>query len=403
MARSLLCRGLVRPRSLRAIAAALFALLSSRAAIAADEASKWRFFASVDDGMGIGRTDDAFSARIGAVVQTRYALSGTEEAGVTQNEFSVAMARPQLRATLLKPWIRLFVQPELAGTQPKLLDLEIDVQPVPEIGIKVGQMITPFSRTFLTPVPKLMWATFSPANDYFRADRDVGALLYGYPDGKGRFEYYTGVFNGNRINQKSNDNLSPEVIVRLAGTVFGAPVGTKGHQVYDEVPGLQPDRSPPTLRLGVNAAFNLVDRTKQVFDPATSTFKDVPAGEERADTVGGDVSFAAGGFVTQAEVYARRGLRTDGTRYVAVGAYAHAAYFIVPKWVEMGARVSVLDTNVDVGSVDLTAYEGQVAVYFLGHHLKTSFRYSLYDSSGVGTSYAKGTTHALLCNLQLAF
>lgn len=67
------------------------------------------------------------------------------------------------------------------GASPRLLDLELTAQPVAEVGLRVGQVLTPFSRTFYTPVPKLLFPDFSLANDAFRADRDTGVMAFGTP------------------------------------------------------------------------------------------------------------------------------------------------------------------------------------------------------------------------------
>ncbi len=182
------------------------------------EGGAWKMRAGVVEGFGVDHDDGTFGVAVGLVSQMRFEtkIDGDD----VRPAFAMRMVRPTLRAHVLKPWIRVFVQPELAGTSSRLLDFEIDVQPAPEFGVKTGQLVTPFSRTFITPVPKLLFQNFSVANDYFRGDRDTGVMAYGYLLGA-RLEYYAGLFNGNGIDQGGNDDKSLTVFGRIAGTAFG--------------------------------------------------------------------------------------------------------------------------------------------------------------------------------------
>jgi hypothetical protein len=344
-----------------------------------------------DDGVSVQSADGNFLVRGGILIQGRYELRAGDS-GLTGSAFDVHMVRPQLSGHLLRPWIRFFVQPELAGPSPRLLDLQLDVQPHEAIGLRVGQFVTPFSRAFLVPVPVLQFPDLSIANNFFRADRDTGAMLFGTPCG-GRLEYYAGVFNGNGIDRSGNDNHDMLWMARLV-------VSPLGPMPYTETPGLSPH--PAQVSFGLNAYVNNVTPTQQVLDTDTGMLVTRRLPDQLVTTVGADVAIHAGPWMLQAEGYFRHTRRADGSAQQAWGGYAQTGLFVLPK-LELAERVSLVAPDASVSRDLVTASETQGTWYLLGNHLKLHLRYTLLHADSPTTLAPVGFTHALTAQIQTSF
>lgn len=346
---------------------------------------------SPDEGAYLRTHDRAWSLRVGLLLQLRYQLSSTPDPA-RESEFVVRMARPQLRGTVLAPWIHFFVQPELAGPSARLLDLQIDLRPDEAIALRVGQFLTPFSRTFTTPVPLLLFPDFAQANDFFRADRDTGAMLYGAPLG-GLLEYYVGVFNGNGIDHGGNDDERMTYMARLVASPLGAVSADETPQLGSHVPF--------RVSFGVNGYLGEVTRLETTTDPLTGTETAVRALEE-SQTFGADLQIRAETVSFQAEIYYRATHRADRTERDAIGGYAHAAWMFWWPWLEVAARASVLDG--DLGAADdlQTVLEGMLTFYALGNHSKLSLRYAAAIDERARGAIPR-VVHSGTAQLQLAF
>jgi hypothetical protein len=308
--------------------------------------------------------DERFSLRIGAQIQFRYQASDARSK-TARNGFDMRQVRPQIRGQLGAPWLTYFIQPELAGSAPRLLDLELTAQPVSEFGIKVGQFLTPFSRTFYTPVPKLLFPDFSIANEAFRADRDTGVMLFGAA-ARGVLEYYAGVFNGNRINKGSNDDDDMIYVGRVA-------VNPLGSVPYDETPTLS-GPAPFRLGLGLNAfrgeVTQIITTYPSAMPPTTTAYQD------KNVTAGADIALHFWYATVQAEAYHRETKRGEGGTVRSRGGYVHASAFCLPPYVELAARISYVDPNSEADSDQTLAYEAMLTLYGLANNLKLNLRYT---------------------------
>jgi hypothetical protein len=330
--------------------------------------------------------DGRFTLRLGAQVQVRYTASDSDNKG-ERNLFSVRQVRPQLKGQIGVPWITYFIQPELAGT-PKLLDLELTAQPWKYAGLKVGQFLTPFSRTFYTPVPKLLFPDFSLANDYFRADRDTGAMFFGTPF-NGMLEYYAGVFNGNRINNVANDDNKLIYVGRVA-------VNPIGKVSYDETPGLA-GKLPLALGLGVNAYRAETPAkaapTTGTPPPSTAMGTMTTKGTDYNTTLGADLTLRYWYATLQAEGYYRWVDPRNTATSVARGGYVHASCFVFWPYLELAGRVSYLEPNMDKPRDSTHSYEAMLNVYGFGNNLKLNLRYAHFSlPSGATTAENALTT-----------
>jgi hypothetical protein len=353
------------------------------AAAAPASAPVWR--ASLDDGLSVSSADGGFSVRLGLLVQGRYELRRSPVAN-TQG-FDVRVVRPNLRGTLGRRWVRFFVQPELADANPRLLDLQLDVQPSPLIGLRLGQFLTPFSRAFNTPVPLLQFPDFSVVNNVFRADRDTGVMLHGEPF-DGRAEWNFGAFNGNGIDRNGNDRFDLRWMVRLAWNPLGATS-------YNETPAVA---GPTPWRLGVGVNAYTDTTTVAIPAPAGQTAGSV--GDQHQDVVGADVAARGGPWTFQAEGYHRWLRRADGSRAGSWGAYAQSGVMLGRRF-EVAARGSVLQPNEDASDV-LVSGEGMLTAYVRGNHLKVNLRGTVSHSDVAVAGVAQGWSGLVTLQTQLA-
>jgi len=386
-------------RSIRVFAGGLAALAlatSLASTAAADDAAEKgpeppvQFHASLADGVGFKTAQDRFALDAGALTRTRFDAIA-DDTGLAKDGFSIAMARPYFRARAFHDQLKLFVQAELAG-DPKLLDLEVTWQPMPELGVRVGQFLTPFTRAFLTPVPLLQFPDFSRVNDAFRQNRDTGAMIFGATGG-GRLEYYLGVFNGNGIN-KANDDTSVMGIGRVA-------VNPLRPMTYDETPSLR-GPVPVGLAIGLNGTADRAHPMTTTVDPTTGATTTVPAPPETRLRAGVDVAFVWDRFTFLAEGFARQTQPDQGKRKQGFGAYAQAGYFVVPKRLELAARGGFIDPDASADSDTQRNFEALVNGYVVGNHLKMGLRYMwLRADAPTADGYAAGTSHRVTLQMQL--
>lgn len=316
-------------------------------------------------GLELKERSGRFSLKLGALLQFRYEASDSDNPD-RRSRFLTRMVRPQLRGNLLVPWIRFFVQPELGTSQPKLLDLEVDFVPHEAIGLRAGQFLTPFSRAFLTPVPKLQFPDFSVANDAFRAGRDTGAMLFGRPFG-GLLEYDLAVFNGNGIDKDGNDDDLMLWMGRLALNPLGA-------LPYDEVPGLE-GSAPFRVALGVNG---YVSGTRK--------------------TLGADLAASWHGFTLLAEVFRRTDSAAAATASESFGAYVQLGALLFEA-VELCTRASVVDLALGTPSPGFAVYEGLANTYLAKHQLKVGLLF--LHREGRAETDGEGQLDVLSLQLQL--
>lgn len=316
--------------------------------------------AGLDGGLQVKAADDSWSMQSQLLIQSRFSALQKPGSQALQDGFLVRMVRPQLRGHLIQSWLKWFVQPELAGTAPRLLDLELTAQPWPELGIKVGQFVTPFSRAFLTPVPRLQFPDFSMANDRFRSDRDTGLQLQGGL-GHGWLGWQLGVFNGNGIGKGGNDDNRLAVIGRVS-------VQPLGPLELDEVPELAADL-PMRLSIGVSGWRG---ELPHLLAPV-GTAAPQQQGFDQANTLCADAMVAQGAWHLQVQGYGRTTDPVSGKAISSGGADAQAGLLLLQRKLELGARVAAVLPDL-AGQDRSLVVEGQLVGYAWGHHAKAWLR-----------------------------
>lgn len=327
-----------------------------------------RWHAGLDSGVGLEAA--GFAASVGFLGQLGYEVTVPGQ-GDPSHGFTVPKARPNLRFSAFDGLVTAFVQPELVGT-PSLLDLQIGIHPLPELQLELGQFITPHSRAFMTPVPKLQLPDFGVVEGEFRAGRDVGVAVHGLVC-DGELEYAAGLFDGNGLQGRFGAGYMG--MGRLVVNPFG-PVP------YDEtLPLVEPD-GPLRLAIGWNGYGRIRDRP------------DLP--QQRDLVVGPEVFLVYQGFTLLAEGY-RRHRKEAGVITEAWGGYAQTGYFVLPRLLEIAARVGALDRSLDAPGGTQAVYEGAFNIYPAKNHLKVQLRYAHTR----GDAPAPDVEHRVTAQMQL--
>lgn len=355
-------------------------------------------FASLDKGMGIGTRDGDFSVGVHFLLQARWEHTERLHPDGRDDGFKIMLARPALRGTAFRKWVTYFVQFELAGSNATLLDAQVNVQPIPELGIQVGQFLTPFSREFLDTPGMLLFPEFAPSNTFLRTGRDVGALLTGRLLDK-RLEYWAGPVNGNGIDRPlgglENDNAQLEWMGRLQANVMGAAP-------YTEIPQLVTDAMG--LVFGINGAYGDTEQTTSTLDPKTGAVTATKIGSSPTTRFGADARFNVGPFSLQVEGYSRTIQAVGGgARKVARGGFAQAGVFVYPRRLELAVRGDLIDVDAAHDNPLDKRIDAAVSYHFDGNHLKLQLRYAHADSPNALAPSPKGISNDVTLQGQLWF
>jgi len=266
-----------------------------------------------DDDAGLGALEEEPGLEIDARLAALWSLGDAAEE--PRNEFLVNAARLQLTWTqwhLVEASVDLEAKHLLdgSGAFSILRDLYVLVQPLPWLGVRMGQFKKPFSRIALTSRRRLPLIARGAGNDFLvehltYGDRDIGLALEGRLVESIELDYSLGVFNGMGPNTAEIAVAgSKDVAARLeAAPARWLSVGASGSlKLVDagDLPGFA-DRS----------SFALVDA------------EEYPAGYTDGDFVSEHGWMAGAAWAAGADL----GLKLGKARVVAEGLYAENWWF----------------------------------------------------------------------------
>ncbi|MCA9606897.1 MAG: hypothetical protein KC619_14925 [Myxococcales bacterium] len=345
--------------------------------------------ASIFDGVRVTSPEaGGFTFEAHFAAWTRF-ITGATVGGDAVAYVDVPLVRPLVQASVLGGMFRLLVQPELAGPSPRLLDLQLDFVPDPAFAVRIGQFRTPFSRAFVTPLIRLTMPDRGVVSDTFRADRDTGLMAYGRVGTA--FEYEVGVFDAATIDTRFGDTIAPMVMGRVT-------VQPYGNVPYDQVPSLE---HPNVSGLAIGAAGFY--RERQIADDLGGRLT------ETTGSVGLDVTVVEGIFSFTSEGFFRDQSIDGGPWVGSWGAFAQVGVFVLPQILELSARASWIDPDVDTDAGIVQVYEGSLSTYLVvddrawGHHLSLGLRYAFLDSPGTFGPVPAGSTHRVTGLLRTFF
>ena len=315
-----------------------------------------------DKGVKFDSADGKFRFKINNRVQVRYTQVNPDE-GESIGSFRLRRFKFKMSGHVFTHW-KYKLQLNFAGQGDDVADVEngqvvLEQDDVLEdawfqytkhnwIQPWVGQGKTKFSRERLNSSGKLLFVDRALISDEAEVPRDTGVALVGY-DKKRRFEYNVGVYNGNALNQKTNDNGEFAYAGRAVWTPFGEYKLAEGALDY-------PDS--PKLAVGIDGYRNtLTDETGTDLDIII---------------YGPEIAFKVKGFYAQAEYY-----RIDldvaggGAGEIDTG-YLQASYLLPGRRIEFAGRISTTDPDSVAESVSNEEFDTSIGFnyYFKGHDFK---------------------------------
>ncbi len=316
----------------------------------------------LDSGLVFERGESSIEVQVGAWLRGEILDESTR---ATRTRFTVPLLRPVLQVRLWEGEVLLFVQPELGGSNQRLLDAFVEWAPTSAFKLRLGQFRTPYSRAFITPIFRLQLPERGLVVDRFRLGRDTGVMAHGQLRGA-RYEYDLGVFSGADVNSIGKGGDDPLVVGRVALN-FGQPVP------YDQVPSLQID-SPSGISVGFGAAWR-----EQKIESGNR-----PSASKQSWNGQLDVSAMHGPLMASLEAFSRETRLAGSAWKASYGATLQVGVFVLPKRVEIGGRGGwVSDGRDDLSGEAFVTVFWWLPNEYMGHHLKTTLAYR-HDAYGRG-------------------
>jgi len=318
-------------------------------------------------GFFIESADGNYKLIIGGYGQFQF--NYLNENGEQEYTFRIRRARLAFKGHLFTPKFTYKLQLDLANFRTDLLlDFYVDYKILgKDLRVSLGQQNTPYIRQQLISSSAQMFVDRSLASKEFVNDddvdtdgdgvadrlikngRDLGIMLHGTPF-ENKMEYQVAIFNGHGIN---NINLNNDFLymTRLVWNVLG-DVGYGYEGDYE-------GRDSPAVFLGGAANYNVRNITN-----------------DKVFSLGGETGIKYKGFAATAEFMFRHinpgdTLLDTGQDY---GYYAQAGYFVIPKRMEIGARLS----QVFLHGLQNDSGEVQLGIngFLYGNYLKLQTDYS---------------------------
>ncbi len=323
--------------------------------------------------------DDKFSMKMTGRIQMRYGYEDLDNNHDTEEEQDNSSFR--LRRARLK-WdghaykhFKYKIELALKSTGTKdgskaveVIDWWASYNKNPALSVQFGQWKVPFNRQRVVSSSKQQMIDRATAQDEFTMNRQIGAMLHGKLFNK-KFEYYAGMFNGNRRNESSNGNNEHLYIARVSWNPFGAYGKGIGEMESDLAWS-----EKPKAHLSAAIAFDGgADETIALKRVGTITAKEV----DRTSIVV-EYGLKYKGFSTNAEAYWRKydGIDTSvldtnpSTSVIDRGFFVQGGYFLIPKKFEVAGRYSLVDFDNQRTTDAVRETAVGLNWYFAGHNKK---------------------------------
>ncbi|HEY2046006.1 MAG TPA: porin [Candidatus Udaeobacter sp.] len=286
-------------------------------------------------------------------------------------------------------------------------DIFINWHQFPEAQFKVGQWKAPFGLEQLTPDPTLIIIERSLPTGAITPDRQIGAQLWGkpfasvWPDQKDLLTYYFGIFNGNGRNITVNDNNNFMYVGRLESTVFKNNLWGESYLKL----GADVLNSRDDTGTNISATLNLLVNS----DGSLSPFV-LPSPDERT-AWGGDAWLRLGPFDLIGEFHHERvrprtvnGMPPGFSRFDVDGYYITAAYFLIPKKLQLAMRWEHLNPG-QQGNDGVSSITGGLNYYIRGDDLKAMVNYihTWSDFREANPEFGEDQFDEVIARLQLMF
>jgi hypothetical protein len=369
----------------------------------------------VDDGVVIRSPGNRFLLRPGLRLQTLFvadlADKGSADAAAPDAAtFALFHAEILFEGHAINPRFEYRLELDFGETQPSIAkDAFVQWRFLHELALRVGQFKIPYGLETQYWNALLEFVNVARAVDEFTLGRDVGVEVLARPLG-GRLQAYASATNGPRAPCPA-DPTGPQcdaIDFLYAARVVAAPFGP-----LPMVEGDLEDQRRPLVSVGVSGAFFYLPTDVRARLGVPNALLDVDHNGyvDNVSVLQGGAELRAlwRGASLQAEWLGRRERPGAGEADRSYwGAYGQAGYFILPRHLQVVARVGRSDLPLyGAGVADrllqgsrTTEETGGVNAYLHGHDAKLQVDYT-HLSTPDATSAP--TVHRIRAALQLAF
>ena len=284
-----------------------------------------------------------------------------------KGSFRIRRAKTKFAGWIYNPDLTYELQANWASTSNELEDAMVnyDVTRGRKVfQVKGGQFKVPFGRQELTSSGSQQLVDRSIVSGEFAKGRDIGLQVWGQIP-RGKVEWRAGMFNGNGVNQSSNDNSRFQYDARVLWQPFG-------DAKYSESDFESSDKPLFAVAAGYEA------NSKDDQDPNTN--------QVSRKVLGTDVVFKFKGVSVFGEYFKRRNEPESGSSYDSTGFHAQVGYFVYKRLIELAVRYATIDPS-DAVSGDNRNEKGFGVNWFLNkHNLKLQADYRRIEDDAADTT-----------------
>ncbi len=292
----------------------------------------------------------------------------------------ISRARIKIGGYVYRPFYTFYFEQDIKGAN--LLDFRAQIEKLPYLKLRVGQWKVRYSRERVISSGKQQGLDRSMINRIFTVDRQQGISIYGNLNGGklANFNYWLSAFTGTGRGGGSNDDENLMYMLRLQWNPNEEVLAFSGSDLkYHE-------------KFTFSLAIAGVTNTSPYTSFSTSGggqlagFEPGFEGQYKINQFMFETAFKFKGFSWQQELHYKNIDDTINVKQTTlIGNYFQLGYFFhhilpkFPKHLEIFARQSFYDANIDLPDNNNYEYTIGCNWFFKGHKNKLTFDYSYIE------------------------
>lgn len=292
----------------------------------------------------------------------------------------ISRARIKIGGYVYRPFYTFYFEQDIKGAN--LLDFRAQIEKLPYLKLRVGQWKVRYSRERVISSGKQQGLDRSMINRIFTVDRQQGISIYGNLNGAklANFNYWLSAFTGTGRGGGSNDDENLMYMLRLQWSPNEEVLAFSGSDLkYHEkftsslaIAGVT--NTSPYTSFSTSGGGQLAG-----FEPGLE-------GQYKINQFMFETAFKFKGFSWQQELHYKNIDDTINVKQTTlIGNYFQLGYFFhhilpkFPKHLEIFARQSFYDANIDLPDNNNYEYTIGCNWFFKGHKNKLTFDYSYIE------------------------